>query len=81
MYYFDPIVMVFHLLGWILVVWFIIWLLRKARYHRHHHMWCDGQNCNHPIHSNRALDLLKERFAKGEINKEEYEEKKKVLSA
>ncbi len=79
MYYFDPLNMLFHVVFWILVVWFVLWLIRGAR-GRRHHMWCDGHNCNHPMHGNSALDLLKERYAKGEISKEEFEERKRVLT-
>ena len=75
--YFDPISLVFHILGWILIIWLVVWLVRGARHNNHNrHMRMRDMWNGH----NKALDLLKERYAKGEINKEEYEEKKKVLS-
>lgn len=77
--YFDPINIVFHVIGWILFIWLIVWIIRGIRRHRYHAMWCDGANCGHPSHGG-AMNTLKERYAKGEISKEEYEEKKKVLS-
>ncbi len=73
--YFDPIGLVFHSLGWIVFVILIIWLIRGSRSHRHMRM----REMRDMWKGDRALDLLKERYAKGEINKEEFEEKKKVL--
>jgi putative membrane protein len=61
-----------HLILLVLVVCFIIWLLRGhrgGRWHRMNGMW----------QSHSALTILNERYAKGEIGKEEYEERKKTL--
>lgn len=56
------------LLIWTGIIFFIIWITIQAT----------GKLTSNP-HS--ALDILKERYAQGEISKEEFEEKKKELSA
>lgn len=64
--------MIFMLLFWGLVivglVLLIKWLVQTTR---------KGGTSNG---GTRALDILKERYARGEINKEEFEDKKKVLT-
>jgi putative membrane protein len=60
--------------GWLLgivVLVVIIWVVTKGIN--------AGQNPA-PTEKKSALDVLKERYARGEINKEEFEEKKKVIS-
>ncbi len=42
-----------------------------------HHQWASPQSWGDPTHS--ALQILNERFAKGEIQKAEYEEKKTAI--
>ncbi len=54
---------------WAIVIWVIFALINSSA-HRDH-----KQTDN----NNRALEILKERYAKSEISKEEYEEKKKIL--
>jgi putative membrane protein len=49
------------------IVFLIIWLVRSG----------GGRKGGE---SNSALDILKKRYARGEINKEEFEDKKKDLS-
>ncbi len=44
--------------------------------HRRH--W---QNRAHHLFRDTGMDTLRERYAKGEISKEEFEEKKKVLTS
>lgn len=57
-----------------LVLWGIFALVRGGMGHG-----CSGHG-NHKEHGEKtALDILKERYAKGEINKEEFEAKKKDL--
>jgi len=54
---------------WVLIIAFIFWIVREV----------SGKNSNSKSNSN-ALDILKERYAKGEISKEEFEAKKKDLN-
>lgn len=63
---FGGIVMLFF---WILFIVFIVWIIKEV----------SGKNFNSSS-SSKALDILKERYAKGEINKEEFEAKKKDLN-
>ena len=54
---------------WFAVIWFIVWAVRGT-------YGSDSEK----THSKSALDILKERYAKGDIDKKEFEEKKKDLS-
>ena len=63
------------MLGWIVglaLLIFVIWIIVRA------------VNSNSGIDNPRnrtSLDILKERYAKGEIDKEEFEEKKRDLTS
>jgi putative membrane protein len=58
---------IFMWLFWILLIVLIVWLLKNV---------IGGQQ----VHSNTALEILQQRYAKGEIDKEEFEEKKRDLT-
>lgn len=54
------------LIFWVVIIVLIVLLVRRA-----------------PVHTQSRidpLDILKERFARGEIGKEEYEERRNILS-
>ena len=52
---------------WVVIIALIVWAVREV-------------SGRHPHSSSQALNILKERYAKGEISKEEFESKKKDLS-
>lgn len=60
---------IFMVLFWGLVIWGIVSLVRGSM----------GNGSGGRTIEKSALDILKERYAKGEINKEEFESKKKDL--
>lgn len=51
---------------WVLFAFAIVWFIREAR----------GMSARH---GSNALEILKERYAKGEINREQFESMKKDL--
>ena len=66
---------IFMIIFWVLiivgVVFLIRWLVQSTKGH---------SNSGRIDSSSRALDILKERYARGEINKQEFEQKKKDLT-
>jgi putative membrane protein len=67
------------MLFWVLVIGGIIFLVARGT-HRHGGHWGPpwaDRSWGDPTHS--ALQILNERFARGEIQKQEYEEKKAAL--
>jgi len=61
---------VMHLLWWGLAALVVVMLLRRG-YHRHDHG---------PQSQDRALAILRERYARGEIDKTEFEARKRDLA-
>lgn len=61
-----------HIVLFLLFICFMVWLLRGHRGRRWHGMPGAWQ-------SHSAITILNERYAKGEIGKEEYEERKKTI--
>ncbi len=55
------------LVFWIVIIFLIVWAIKE---------FSGKRNSNS---KSSALDILKERYAKGEISKEEFEAKKKDL--
>lgn len=52
---------------WIILIIFIVWAVKEI-------------SVRFRIDSSQSLEILKERYAKGEIDRKEFEEKKKDLS-
>lgn len=65
-------IVVYMVLRWVFIIAIVILVFRLLR-RRHNYSGYLGQR------QSSALDLLKERYARGEIDKKEFEEKKKDL--
>jgi len=58
---------------WVLVIWAIVALVRRG-------IWSSRGGKGHWHGEDSAIQILKDRYAKGEINKEEFEQKMKDIS-
>ncbi len=71
-----PFVMLLALVG---TVALILWLVRWTNQGAYHPHGCPYSRHPWPQPGRGALDILEERLARGEIGKEEFEEKRKLI--
>lgn len=64
----------FGLIFWILLIAALVW---GVKYFADHNQRSHGDNNGNG--SKRPIDILKERYARGELTKEEFAERKRVL--
>jgi putative membrane protein len=64
----------FAIVFWVLIIWLIVVLIRWLS-----HPHGDENHIRHK--DNTALKIIEERYARGEINKDEFEQKKKDLTS
>ena len=64
--------MLFQLLFWLVIIFLIVWGVKQLAERSH--------NSNQLTRKDNALEILRERYAKGEIDKQEFESKKRDLT-
>lgn len=64
----------FMLIFWVFIIWGVFALIRMNIYGHHDH------KMHHPYSEDASLKILRERYARGEIDKKEFEDKKKDLT-
>jgi len=78
-----PIFAVLAIIGIMTIfVWLVRWATRGNPFYGHHGFHHSHRGCPYwggPDRGRAALDILEERFARGEIDKVEFEDKRKLL--
>jgi putative membrane protein len=62
---------IINIIFWVVVIIGVFYLIK--------YLSSSSKQSGQPTGTDSALDILRERYARGEINREEFEEKKKVL--